>query len=481
VFGRCEKRIDTHISHVFLYASHAVKMKRAVTLPFVDQGSVEKRRRLCFRELEINRRFAPEIYLEVIDIVAVEGGFQRGGVEGDGEPVLVMRRFAERDLLDNAAREGRLSIEQCAQLGERIAALHDAAPANTEMGHEADYKAVIEELARTELLAAGAMGLATASTELHGALSGALTRAGGLIERRRRAGRVRRGHGDLHLRNLCFWRGAATPFDALEFDERLATTDVIYDLAFLLMDLRRRGLDAHANAVMNAYWDSAGEDEEALSLLPFFMALRATVLVAVRVQGGDLAEASGYRRLALRLLAHDEPCATAVGGLSGAGKSVLARRLAPLLGGVCGARLIRSDIVRRLGDGADYSDSGRDGVYAAMEKRARAALCAGASVVLDATFTEARWRRGAALCAGSFPFRGLWLHAPEATRLGRVSARRNDASEVTVELAAQQTDPDTLGDAWTIIEAGGGAEETLRHARKALGLAVNAETSQSDE
>jgi predicted kinase len=283
-----------------------------------------------------------------------------------------------------------------------------------------------------------------------------------LIEARREAGWVRRGHGDLHLRNICLFHDRVTPFDALEFDPALSTSDVIYDVAFLFMDLRARGLDGLANLAMNRYWDVSGQPEDALALLPLFMALRATVRLAVAVEAGDLVQAARYRKLGLEILQPATPRLLAIGGLSGTGKSTLAKAMAPEIPGPCGGRLLRTDVIRKRLAGlaprdrlaADaYDDAARATIYRVLAQRAQTALGAGSSVLADATFREDPLRAAIEGAARGYPFLGLWLHAPPEVRVARVVRRRDDASDATTKVALEQVEPDKLGQAWRTLDA----------------------------
>jgi uncharacterized protein len=250
----------------------------------------------------------------------------------------------------------------------------------------------------------------------------------------------------------------------------MATIDVLYDLAFLLMDLRRVGLRAHANAVLNRYWDASGEDEQGLELLPFFAALRAAVRMAVAVEAADLGEGEAYRALGLKLLARGPPVLMAVGGLSGTGKSALATAAAPLLPGPAGARLLRSDVVRKrqLGlapeqraDAEAYAPERSEEVYRELTERAAAAVGAGASAVADATFRSPAAREAIASAAGRARVFAYWLEAPLELRLARVSGRVLDASDADAAVAAAQRTPDDVGPPWRRLDAGRSVENMV--------------------
>lgn len=471
-----KQHIMTHLSHVFLTSVRAYKLKRAVKLPFVDFTTLAQRRAACESELEVNRRFAAPLYLGVQAFVRRDGAF---ALSDEGEAVdyaVIMRRFADGDRFDQLARAGKLTPQMIVRTAEHVAEVHRATAGVLDADDATGLAAVIEGLRATEQDGAARLRLKTASTFLFEKLEAELVRLTPLLEARRGQGKVRRGHGDLHLRNICLFEGVPTPFDALEFDDKLATADVLYDIAFLLMDLRRLGLLVHANAALNAYWDAADEDEAALSALPFFMALRATVRMAVALEAGDVAESQSYRALALKLL---EPCApafVAIGGLSGTGKSAVAAAVALHQPGAAGARLLRSDVVRKrrlhlaqtAHAGAEsYTAQRRADVYDDIVARSSAAFAAGASIVADATFKDDAARMHLESRAGAC-LRCYWLHTPKETRLARVAQRRDDASDADVEVAAQQQEPHALLPCWRIIDATGTLADVVDAIRRDL-------------
>ena len=310
---------------------------------------------------------------------------------------------------------------------------------------------MIERLERTVSGSVAGSEMAASCKPLFQDLSANFERFAGLIEDRRRAGFVRRGHGDLHLSNICLYRGRATPFDALAFDPRMATTDVLFDMAFFLMDLRASGLRVFANAAMNRYFDAARQPEGGLALLPGFTALRSAVRMAVAAERGSLDDAARYGRLGLALLQPSAPRLVAVGGLSGSGKSVVARLLAPALDGPCGARLLGADRIRKTGlvetqalDAAAYGLQARMAVYLSLKRKAGEAMDAGASVIADATFRDDETRRAIASAAVGCPFRGFWLEVPSEVRVARVERRRGDVSDATAAVASAQVGPGRL-------------------------------------
>jgi hypothetical protein len=296
------KRISTHLSHVLLSDTRAFKLKRAVRHSFVDFSRIERRRAACEAELLHNRHLAGALYEAVLPVT--RSGDHRYGIDGRGEIVdwiVLMQRFDDSQQFDALARRGALPVSLIERLVERVAHFHATRPAVFDAGYVTDYAAVLDNIRQVEEEFAedggtGAPALLAARLKIE------LAALGGKIEQRRTQGCVRRGHGDLHLRNICMFGGVPTPFDALEFDERLATTDVLYDLAFLLMDLRRLGQAACANSATRRYWEVAGETEDGRQLLPFFMAIRAAVRMAIALEIGDPSSADVYRTHGFQLL-----------------------------------------------------------------------------------------------------------------------------------------------------------------------------------
>ncbi|WP_158808966.1 phosphotransferase [Beijerinckia sp. L45] len=331
------KQIDTHVSRIFLGCEHAYKLKRAVRLPFLDFTTIEARRSACESELAANTAFAPSLYEGVLPVVRAADGHV--SLDGPGDVldwVVVMRRLPDGSLLDEMAMSGTLTSALITQAVDTVARFHTGATPCNDAGRPADYRKWIDGLRLAETSGAGSLKVSSTSGTLFDMLEREVIERSDLIDARRRAGFVRRGHGDLHLGNVCVFEGRVTPFDALEFDPALATTDVLYDVAFLLMDLRARALAPLANVAMNRYWDVTGQSEEALALLPLFMGMRAAVRMAVAGERGDLAGAARYRDVGLSLVHRSLPRLVAIGGLSGTGKSNLARRLAPAIGGHAG-------------------------------------------------------------------------------------------------------------------------------------------------
>jgi aminoglycoside phosphotransferase family enzyme len=271
------ERIDTHSAIVFLAGDRAYKLKRAVRFDYLDFSTSERRRAMCDAEVRLNRRTAPDLYRGVVPITREPGGaLALGGVGPPIEWVVEMKRFAQEALFDRLAAAGRLDLELMPPLAAAIAAFHSIAEPRADHGGKPGMEWVIE---------GNAVGFAEygadvldplACRRLTEASRAELDRRGALLDERRASGGVRHCHGDLHLRNIVLVDGRPMLFDGVEFNDRIACTDVLYDVAFLLMDLWRRGLPRHANAVWNRYLLDSG-DVTGLSLLPLFLSCRAAV------------------------------------------------------------------------------------------------------------------------------------------------------------------------------------------------------------
>ena len=492
-YGPAVDRVDiveTHASLVFLAGDRAYKLKRAVKYPYLDFSTAADRNRACEAELALNRRTAPTLYLEVRPLARMPDG--KIGFASDApvidrviDWVVVMRRFDDRSLFDALARAGGLSAPLMQALAGRIADFHAGAERRHDHGGVAALTATIEMNHRC-LAAARHAGFSPARIdEIRKRSLERLAAVGELLDRRRAEGRVRQCHGDLHLRNICLLDGQPTLFDCLEFSDAFACIDVLYDLAFLLMDLEHRGFADFSSLVLNRYLDLTDEDD-GLPAMPLLLSLRAAIrahvtatamrhATAPETTAEMAADARRYLDLAARLLRPRTGRLVAIGGLSGSGKSTLAAALAPELD----ARVLRSDVIRKRLFGvapetrlpaSAYAPEVSDRVYEALRQKAAAALAAGCSAIIDAVSLRPEERRSFAAVAkaAAVPFSGLWLAAPAQTMEHRLRARRNDASDASPEILARQLRTDAGPIDWTIIDADTGAEACRAAGRAAL-------------
>jgi aminoglycoside phosphotransferase family enzyme/predicted kinase len=488
--GARVERIDTHTAIVFLTGRLAWKLKRAVRFDYLDFSTADRRKVMCEAELRLNRRTAPSIYREVQPITREADGSL--AINGRGTPidwVVGMNRFDEECLFDRLAERRRLDLAMMAPLASSIARFHATADPRFDHGGHAGMRWVIEgnEAGLTEF--GSDVVDPVVRDRVAVAARAELARRAGELDERRRAGFVRQCHGDLHLRNVVLLDGHPTLFDAVEFNDEIACIDVAYDLAFLLMDLWHRRLCTHANAVLNDYIVQT-HDWQSLSLLPLFLSCRAAVRAKTSATAAGLQReqksatglqqaAREYLQMADRLLAREEPCVIAIGGFSGSGKSTLARGLAPLLGRVPGAIVLRTDEIRkellgvppleRLGpDG--YAPEVSQEVYATVGRRAGIAARTGHSVIVDAVFAHERERERLEDLAAdaSLPLIGLWLDSPAETLARRVDHRQRDASDATVDVIRQQLALGAGTIRWRRIDASGNPDSVLERARSWL-------------
>jgi aminoglycoside phosphotransferase family enzyme/predicted kinase len=468
-------RIDTHSAIVFLAGERAYKLKRAVRFDYLDFSTVERRRAMCDAEVRLNRRTAPGIYRGVIPITREPGGAL--ALSGSGPAVdwvVEMNRFSQEALFDRLAAAGRLDLELMPALAAAIAELHRIAEPRTDHGGRAGMEWVIEGNAAGFAEYGQDVLDSSAHRRLTEASRAELDKRGALLDERRASGFVRHCHGDLHLRNIVLLDGRPTLFDGVEFNDEIACIDVLYDLAFLLMDLWRRGLPRHANAVWNRYLEDAG-DIGGVRLAPLFLSCRAAVraktsATAARLQPdvrrrNELQTLAGeYLAMAEGLLHPPGPCLVAIGGFSGTGKSTVARGLAPLVGGVPGSVVIRSDLIRKRLSGVSpldrlgpegYSSEMSERVYATVAERARMTIREGHSAIVDAVYARPGDRQAIERVAAdvAVPFVGIWLEAPEPTLIARVEQRRDDASDANAAVIRLQHRDGSGVIGWHRVEA----------------------------
>ena len=480
--ARGTQRIDTHCSIVFLAAERVLKIKRAIKLPFLDYSTLQKRKHACEEELAVNARNAPAIYRRVVPITREASGF---AVDGKGAPIewaVEMARFDEKQAFDHLAAAHAVPPDAADELAETMHASHARAPVADGAPWLASIGPIIDR--NTQKFREQPALAAVDVDRLHELSHRHLRQHLPLMQRRAAAGLVRRCHGDAHLANIVMIDGKPVLFDAIEFDPVIATTDLLYDLAFPIMDFLHFGDAGAANRLFNRYLQRGWRDHgDALSLLPLFLSIRAAVRALVSYtkhdlrpdDAGCLADAKSYFELALQLIAPAEPALIAIGGRSGTGKSVLARDIAAHIAPAPGAVWLRSDVIRKELAGVDalkrlpaasYTRESSDQAYAEMFARARKVLAQGHSAILDAAFLLETERAAAAEIAdaASVEFRGVFLTAPPEIRVQRVGSRQNDVSDANAEVARAQEDIDTGRMDWPLIDASGTPGETLARA-----------------
>lgn len=491
--GAAPRRVRTHISSLILTEAdgapggegRAYKLKRPVRLPFLDFSTRARRRHFCEEELRLNRRTAPDLYL---DVVPVTGSVEAPVIDGEGEAidwVLRMRRFDPGDELRVLAVSGALAAADIDALAAHLAAFHAALPPLGPRAQPAKTTWQWASESLDELLSHPGRPAACspqAVAALRGTLGARFDSLASLQRDRAAHGFVREGHGDLHLGNLVRWRGQVMAFDAIEFDPALRCIDVIDDVAFTYMDLRAHGLAPLAWRFINAWAERTG-DYAGLPLLDAFAAYRALVRAKVALLDDDSAGFARYWPLATRLAqAAGTPRLMLTMGLSGSGKSTVARLLAEGQGAI----RVRSDVERKRlhglapmdrvapGSAAQARLYGREATrrtYARLGELTGQLLAGGLNVVVDAAclrqdereaMRQLARRHGAAFTLVS-------CTAPQALLLSRLEARTragDDPSDATPEvLALQQRVQEPVPADWaacTRIVINDGDLDTLR-------------------
>lgn len=454
--------IETHASWLLLAGDWAYKIKKDITLPFLDYGTLEKRRICCEAELRLNRRLAPGIYRDVVRIVGKPEDPHINGIGRAIEFAVKMRRFAEGNRLDHVCARGQLRPQQISELAAAVATFHEKAPAadpTAPFGQAEHVRAQaldnLTELSSLFLDDSGQASLARLVTWTENE-SRRLTP---LWSARKNGQRIRECHGDLHLSNLVLIDKRVTPFDCIEFSEALRWIDVANEIAFTYIDLLHHRQPGLASWLLSE-WLEHSADYEAIEVLRFYAVYRALVrakVAAIRAAQGEdgLCQARSYLTLAERLVEPPPPHLVITHGVAGCGKSRAAKRL--LLHERTATTLrLRSDVERkrlyamattaRSGsppDGGIYTSEASELTYQRLRQLARELLAARWSVIVDASFLERKRRdtfHELAIEMGA----GFSIVAPTAT-LGRLRARvrgrlacGRDASEATLAVLERQ-------------------------------------------
>jgi aminoglycoside phosphotransferase family enzyme/predicted kinase len=451
--------MQTHVSYVVLTGEHVYKLKKHVNFGFLDYSTLEKRKHFCEEEIRLNQEMAAEIYEEVLPITAVDGKLQLGG---EGEPVeyaLKMHQFPQEALLSERYKEGKLPIERMEELGHVVADFHRNTATNDyicSFGEIPKIRAAFDENYEQTQNYIGVAQTQEQFDETQAFTNRFFTERAELFTRRREEDKIRECHGDLHLRNICIWNDKLLLFDRIEFNEPFRFVDTIYDVAFLVMDLDARGSRDFGNAFLNTYMEQTG-DWEGLQLLPLYLSRQAYVRAKVTsfllddpeipetVKQEAVDSATDYYRLAWEYTQKGEGKIMMMSGLSGSGKTTIAKEIARKLGAIH----LRSDAVRKHLAGIGVNQKGDDSLYSPEmnEKTYNRLLelgvmlaAQGFSVILDAKYDRQGLRQKVMNQGGkqNIPVQILHCDAPMAVLRDRVSGRTGDISDATPDLLAQQ-------------------------------------------
>lgn len=457
--------IQTHISYIFLTGEYAYKLKKPVNFGFLNFTTLEQRQHFCREELRLNQRGAPELYLEVLPICQQADRFQ---LAGDGiavEYTIKMRQFPDDALLSNIFEQGELTPELVQTLAGVVAQYHVGAETSDyirSFGEVAQIRQAFDEnYAQTEQYVGGPQTQAQFE-QTRDYSDRFFSQNQALFASRVQNNCIRACHGDLHLGNVCYWQNQLMLFDCIEFNEPFRFVDVMYDVAFMVMDLQAKQRPDLANLFLNTYIEQTG-DWEGLQVLPLYISRQAYVRAKVTsflLNDPAVSEAAKqtasqtaamYYRLSWQSTQAQAGKIFLMSGLSGAGKTTVARQLAPQIGAIH----IRSDAVRKhlagipLNQRGDQSGQFGSGIYTPemtqktydrLQELALLLAKQGWSVILDAKYDRQALRQPVMTEAEShhLTVKILRCTAPLEVLRDRLNARQGDIADATAELITDQ-------------------------------------------
>ncbi|HBB34906.1 MAG TPA: adenylyl-sulfate kinase [Cyanobacteria bacterium UBA8803] len=451
--------MQTHVSYVLLTGDYAYKVKKPVNFGFLDYSTLAQRQHFCKEEIRMNQPNAPEIYLDVLPIVQTGERLVLGGTGQAVEYALKMRQFPQDTLLSAMFEQGKLTVSHIEELGRIVAKFHAKAQTNDYIrtfGEVQKIRAAFDENYQQTQKYIGGPQSQQQYDETKQFTDKFFAEQQELLAIRRDNNWIRECHGDLHLRNICLWPDRIQLFDCIEFNEPFRFVDVMYDVAFAVMDLEARGRKDLGNAFLNTYVEQTG-DWEGLQVLPLYLSRQAYVRAKVTsfllddsavpesAKQEAVAVAAGYYRQAWEYTKQHEGRLILMSGLSGSGKSTVARQLARQLGAIH----LRSDAVRKHLAGIPLDRLGGDELYTAQmtEKTYDRLLELGITlasqgfpVILDAKYDRQTFR-GDAIARTRIhhlPLQILYCTAPLEVLRDRLLSRTGDVSDATADLLRMQ-------------------------------------------
>ncbi|MEA5583439.1 AAA family ATPase [Nodularia harveyana UHCC-0300] len=451
--------IQTHISYVLLTGDYAYKLKKAVNFGFLDFSTLEKRKHFCHEELRLNQRGAAELYLEVLPVTVANEQYQLGGTGKPVEYALKMRQFPQELLFSTLFEEGKLNEIHLEDLGKIVAEYHAKSASNDyirSFGEVPQVRAAIDENYQQTDKYIGGPQTQKQFQETKKYTDSFFVERPELFTSRITNNYIRECHGDLHLRNIALWNDKITLFDCIEFNEPFRFVDVMYDVAFTVMDLEARQSPDLANAFLNTYVEQTG-DWEGLQVLPLYLSRQAYVRAKVTsfllddpsvpaiAKEEATKTAAEYYKQACDYTQPKQGKLILMSGISGSGKSTTAKYLARQLQAI----QIRSDAVRKHLGGIALEERGGDDLYTAeMTEKTYARLLSlgimlarqGFNVILDAKYDK-RHLRQEAIAQGEkyqLPLQIIYCTAPLEVVQERLAKRMGDIADATVDLLPSQ-------------------------------------------
>lgn len=487
-YGSSVQSVDrrfSHLSIVFLAGDKAYKLKRAVLYPQADFSTPEKRRLACVQEMKRSTVYAPHLVIGIKPVRRLKNGrIVLGGRLGEEvDTVLVMRRIPDDQILSNVLPTPTFDRFEAMDLAERLADLHQKAKTMRAKWSVDHVRQLIADIIRTAECFCPALFSKSKLEDWTAKVLAQLQTNASLISFRQKAGHVRKCHGDLKLSNIAWDSKNFLFFSPVEYNGLLDSVDTLYDLACLTMDLEVKGLRRLSNICFNHYM-AYMNDMAGFPLLALYQSLRAMIHAVVLAYQSTLLpsterknarmNARKYFGAALHFIAPFKPVLIACGGLSGSGKSRVAREIGGFFNPAPGAIILRDDIVRKQMLGiAPHEALDKDCMTPAFEKvvydilrqQARTALSGGSCVIIDALFYNPVERQAVELLAKDMnvDFFGFWMEAPLSMRAERVASRKRNPSDIRkgCELESQ-LNLKTGRISWHRISTAGPKEETVR-------------------
>lgn len=451
--------VQTHVSTVFLTGNYAYKLKKPVNFGFLDYSTLEKRKHFLEEELRMNKDISPNLYLEILPISQINENFSLNSADQTVEFTLKMNQFPQENLFINMFEAGKLTEEDMVKLGELVADFHNHTITNDYIKSFGKVEKIGQSITENYQQTAKYIGLAQTQQhyeETKAFTDNFLSTRQTILQQRQDQDKIRECHGDLHLKNICLWEDKIQLFDRIEFNEPFRFVDVMYDVAFAVMDLDARGKQDFGNIFLNTYIERTG-DWEGLQVLPLYLSRQAYVRAkvtsfllddpAIPQTEKDHAQKSAddYYNLAWKYTQRPQGKLILMSGLSGSGKSTIAKNLAQEINAIH----LRSDAVRKhlagisikeKGDNSIYSPEMTEKTYNRLLELGKLLTKQGFTVILDAKYDQVNLRQPVLdfVNQNNLNLEILYCDAPLEVLSDRLNKRSGDISDATADLLQQQ-------------------------------------------